>query len=81
MRDGPLAQLIVQRHVANQSLDANDSFLYDPESWWFPENNTQFPKTFDFLEPPNNVTINGHPDAFSLSCVITYTSLLQGHPE
>jgi len=58
-RDGPLAQLIVQKILA----DPNQQLLYNPVQR---TNANSVPFTItNWLLPPVNVVINGRPDAFS----------------
>ncbi|KAI0343270.1 hypothetical protein BDW22DRAFT_1413290 [Trametopsis cervina] len=66
-RAGPLAQLIVKSILSNPAVDPNDQLLYNPVNWAFPQNNTFFPSTFDWLGSPVRKVINGRQDAFSLT--------------
>lgn len=61
-RDGPLAQLIVQKIV--EGADPDNLLLYNSLNWAF-ANNTPFPANFDWLQPPVKAVINGRQDAFS----------------
>ncbi|TDL25270.1 hypothetical protein BD410DRAFT_633830 [Rickenella mellea] len=61
-RAGPLAQLIVQKIV--EGADPNQNLLYNSANWAF-ANGTKFPPNIDWLQPPVNLTINGHQDSFS----------------
>ena len=70
-RNPPLARLITQTIIANASLDPDVDLLYNPLNWRFTApNNTDFPATFDWLEPPVNKTINGRHDQFSIRYVL-----------
>ena len=70
-RNPPLARQVVQTIIANTSIDPFVELLYNPLNWRFP-NNTDFPATFDWLEPPVNKIINGRHDAFTLRCERLY---------
>jgi hypothetical protein len=61
-RDGPLAQLIVQKIIAG--ADPDQFLLYNPAQWTN-ASNVPFANTTDWLVPPVDVVINGRPDAFS----------------
>lgn len=65
-RAGPLAQLITKALVANPGLDPDVDILYNPLNWFFPQNNTEFTSTFNWLEPPVKKVLNGRADAFSM---------------
>ncbi|GJE90953.1 hypothetical protein PsYK624_071000 [Phanerochaete sordida] len=65
-RAGPLAQQIVKQILTNPAIDPNVNLLYNPRNWFFPQNNTEFPATFDWLDPAVHKVINGRQDMFSL---------------
>ena len=54
----------MQQLVDHPGLDPDLQLLYDPQQWR-DENNTFFPADDDWLLPPVQKEINGHPDAFS----------------
>jgi hypothetical protein len=68
-RDGELARKIVQQIVDNPDIDPNLQLLYNPVQWRN-ASETFFPADDNWLLPPVNKTINGHPDAFSQLCVL-----------
>ncbi|KAL0959829.1 hypothetical protein HGRIS_011506 [Hohenbuehelia grisea] len=62
-RAGPLAQLIVKEIVENNA-DPREQLLYNPANWRNASGEF-FAPTDDWLQPPVQLTINGHRDAFS----------------
>lgn len=57
MRSAPLAKKIVAR-VIQQKIE----FLFNtPDNWAF-LNDTILPPTFDFMDPPQTIVVNGVPD-------------------
>ncbi|KAH9932970.1 uncharacterized protein B0H18DRAFT_870866 [Fomitopsis serialis] len=61
-RASPLAQLIV-KNIAS-GADPENLLLYNPLNWEY-ANNTPFPGTENWLQPPVKKTVNGVEDTFS----------------
>lgn len=61
-RAQPIARLIVD--AISAGADPDDLLMYNPLNWNF-ENGTAMPAETNWLDPPIDVIVNNHSDAFS----------------